>query len=424
MMFTFSTLKNEYLSTAATARLNSASEKDKLDRLAKHLLAGKEAFYRPVSEATGVPTLWLMVINERESSGRFDTYLGNGQPLSRITTQVPKGRGPWRTWADGAADAIVYDHVGAMGPEGWTLAWFLFRVESWNGFGPRLHGKRSGYLWAGSTAYAGGKYAEDGVWSPETWDSQPGCWALAKELLAADASLLAGLAPGFDIGGQIGEIGVSYPNRDHIPPDKHALDRVTLLQDGLNRVGGYGLTLDGSFGRHTRSALRKFQTLHGLIPDEIAGPLTWAALEAALEALPKEANILKTEDYPVRLINLIGDALGLDRPHSAASVAAGARNSSPGELSDALQAAADASSAPLTDRSGAFVDEWKSLGLHIVTGIGSVLVGSGLFDPAGPLSGMAQSHPLFGALLAILGPVANWWLVRSANNATRDVVDR
>ncbi|MFE9097812.1 peptidoglycan-binding protein [Streptomyces sp. NPDC007264] len=54
---------------------------------------------------------------------------------------------------------------------------------------------------------------------------------------------------------------------------------VTALQRQLNAHGA-SLTVDGSFGPATDSALRSFQSAHGLTVDGIAGPMTWQALVA------------------------------------------------------------------------------------------------------------------------------------------------
>jgi outer membrane protein OmpA-like peptidoglycan-associated protein len=57
---------------------------------------------------------------------------------------------------------------------------------------------------------------------------------------------------------------------------------VRWIQDGLNRVLGLQLTVDGVAGPATRSAIRTFQQRQGLAADGIVGPATEAALKAAL----------------------------------------------------------------------------------------------------------------------------------------------
>src|SRR5258705_10572295 len=45
---------------------------------------------------------------DKSGNPRWDTCLGNGQALNRKTTIVPKGRGPFNSWEEGAVDALVY----------------------------------------------------------------------------------------------------------------------------------------------------------------------------------------------------------------------------------------------------------------------------------------------------------------------------
>ena len=56
---------------------------------------------------------------------------------------------------------------------------------------------------------------------------------------------------------------------------------VTTLQNDLDQLGA-NLSQDGSFGPLTRQAVVSFQGSHGLVPDGVVGPLTWAAISAAL----------------------------------------------------------------------------------------------------------------------------------------------
>src|SRR4051812_22308355 len=51
--------------------------------------------------------------------------------------------------------------------------------------------------------------------------------------------------------------------------------RVVRLQQALH------IHADGVFGRHTVHALKRFQRRHGLTPDGVAGPATWAALRSS-----------------------------------------------------------------------------------------------------------------------------------------------
>ena len=77
----------------------------------------------------------------------------------------------------------------------------------------------------------------------------------------------------------------SHP--DQVPPgaegtlqEGNAGPAVTLLQRLLNEQGA-GLAVDGQYGPNTRGAVTEFQLRHGLQPDGVAGPVTWAALRSA-----------------------------------------------------------------------------------------------------------------------------------------------
>ena len=56
-------------------------------------------------------------------------------------------------------------------------------------------------------------------------------------------------------------------------------EQVKKLQTALNRAG-YDLSVDGVFGPATKTALSQFQHTNGLKADGIAGPNTWAVLDA------------------------------------------------------------------------------------------------------------------------------------------------
>lgn len=55
---------------------------------------------------------------------------------------------------------------------------------------------------------------------------------------------------------------------------------VFKIQQALRRAG-YRIPVDGRYGSETDSAVTRFQRKHGLDPDGIVGPRTWALLKAA-----------------------------------------------------------------------------------------------------------------------------------------------
>jgi lysozyme family protein len=182
---TFDQLEPEYVADLAAAKPTRSSE---AVAAAKRLLLHRDRFLAMQAKC-GVPALWVMPVFEREQPS-FDTYLGNGQSLHHRTTLVPRGRGPFDSWEDGAADALELDHITDVSE--WTWPRACYQWELWNGLGPRRHGRPSGYLWSGTSVYRGGKYVSDGVWSRGTWDHQLGTVILARAIAELDAEIGAG----------------------------------------------------------------------------------------------------------------------------------------------------------------------------------------------------------------------------------------
>lgn len=169
------------------ARMDVATaRKGAVDAAARTIIAGRRR-YETVGRALGIPWAIIGLLHMREASNDFACHLHNGDSLKRRTVHVPAGRLPTHEppfgWEESAIDALRLDGLDKMGP--WTLEAFAFAAERFNGFGPRNRGKRSGYLWAGSNVYDGGKYVEDNVWSASTWDEQLGVMPVLAAIEAA-----------------------------------------------------------------------------------------------------------------------------------------------------------------------------------------------------------------------------------------------
>jgi lysozyme family protein len=145
--------------------------------------------YLSVSLKTGVPWWFIAVVHEREGSQRWDTYLGNGQLLDRITTIVPKGRGPFSSWEEGAIDALVNCGPYAARNTDWSAGGSLSLLEEYNGLGYAARGLPSPYVWSGTNQYKSGKYIRDGVYDPNVVDEQLGCAGLLKAMILLDSSI-------------------------------------------------------------------------------------------------------------------------------------------------------------------------------------------------------------------------------------------
>lgn len=156
------------------------------DALAARLLANK-ARYQSIEAKTGVPWYLIAVLHLRESNANFDTYLGNGQSLYRRTTIVPKDRGPFDSFEDGAIDALTID--GLTSVQDWRLEKVLYHCELFNGTGYNLRGLPSPYIWGGTNVQQPGKYVSDGRFNPRVWDTQPGCAPILARLAELDPSI-------------------------------------------------------------------------------------------------------------------------------------------------------------------------------------------------------------------------------------------
>lgn len=156
--------------------------------------------YEAVSKALkekgyNIPWEFIAVTHQREASGDFTKYLGNGQSLSKKTTIVPKGRGPFASWEEGAIDALVYAPPYAAKNKDWSIGGTLSKLEEYNGLGYASMDKPSPYLWAGTDQYVKGKYVADHVYDPDHVDTQLGVAGLLKFMGYGKPSVTAVTAP-------------------------------------------------------------------------------------------------------------------------------------------------------------------------------------------------------------------------------------
>lgn len=149
--------------------------------VAERLLApAAKARYQTVEKLTGVPWWFIAVVHEREASQKWNTQLGQGDPLNKKSTHVPKGRGPFSTWEEGAVDALTKCAPFAAKNTDWSPGGALTMLEKYNGLGYANKGRPSPYVWAGTDQYVSGKYVADGVYDPNKVDTQLGCAGLLK----------------------------------------------------------------------------------------------------------------------------------------------------------------------------------------------------------------------------------------------------
>lgn len=76
---------------------------------------------------------------------------------------------------------------------------------------------------------------------------------------------------------------------------------VEVLQEALSNVG-YSIIIDGFFGVGTEAFVRAFQKLHGLKPDGIVGPATYAVLSLNLKKETPEMFLCKDPRSPAQYL--------------------------------------------------------------------------------------------------------------------------
>jgi lysozyme family protein len=165
----------------------NASRVPDFEAEAKVAIANKPT-YQAIEKATGVPWAMLAVIHRRDAN--FGTYFGNGQSLSRPTTEVPAGRGPFtgpNAFYDGALDAIKIEGWGSV--IDWRLEKQLYYCLLFNGVGSEAWGHPSSYVWGDTNIQLPGKWIRDGVWSSTVMDTQPGCAPLLQTIGKLDPTV-------------------------------------------------------------------------------------------------------------------------------------------------------------------------------------------------------------------------------------------
>ncbi len=156
---------------------------------------GHKAIYLEVAAATnngraGVHWYHVAVLHRRESNANFTTYLGNGQPLNRRTTIVPRGRGPFLgpdAFLKGCIDALAIDGLTSI--IDWRIEKILYYCEAFNGWGYAARNLPSPYLFGGTNIQRPGKFVSDGRFSPTAWDTQPGCAPLLAMIAKLDPTV-------------------------------------------------------------------------------------------------------------------------------------------------------------------------------------------------------------------------------------------
>jgi lysozyme family protein len=147
-------------------------------------IVANRARYETVSAATGVPWHVVGILHGLESSFNFSRHLHNGDPLTARTIHSPAGRpvsgNPPFTWEQSAIDALQAS--GLAKETDWSPAHQLYLFERYNGFGYRMRGIASPYLWSCTQLYQSGGFVNERTFDPNLVKDQCGVAAILKTL--------------------------------------------------------------------------------------------------------------------------------------------------------------------------------------------------------------------------------------------------
>jgi lysozyme family protein len=175
------------------------AKQHEVDQVARRLVEARAKLtYQHVENLTGVPWWVVALIHEREANQAWWANIANGEPWNRTTRNVPRGRGPFKSWLDAAKDALsntpVYTLRRVSDWKDWSAGGALVLLEMYNGFGYELyHHENSPYIWAGTNFQQRGKYVADSHYDPSVWDTQLGCAAMLKRMVELEPDI--GLGP-------------------------------------------------------------------------------------------------------------------------------------------------------------------------------------------------------------------------------------
>lgn len=217
-------LRKEYEYLFSICTINPSKQAE-VQRVCEKIISNK-AKYLSVQDKIGVPWYFVAVIHLREASFNFKTYLGNGDPLNKPSVHVPKGRGPFATWEEGAIDALQLEGYAHL--QDWGLGIIFKRLEWYNGSGYRYENGRmtgttplnaSPYIYNYTPFYVKGGSVEDHSFYPDWVDGNAGCMAVLKQLEI------------------LGEVTFDFTPEKHQTSDK---EKALELANALNQQNALG----------------------------------------------------------------------------------------------------------------------------------------------------------------------------------------
>lgn len=168
-----------------------------VERTAARLCAPKaRTIYQQIAiPVWGSPDRWwfVAIVHEREASQNFARSIAQGDPWNERSTHVPRGIGPFKSFADAAIFTLTRLPVGGLASPAkwgdWSIGGVMTLFEGYNGFGYENHHEPSPYDWGATTIEQEGKYVADGVFNAHVWDTQIGCAAILKAMMEIDQTI-------------------------------------------------------------------------------------------------------------------------------------------------------------------------------------------------------------------------------------------
>lgn len=185
--YSFENMKDRLDFLWKTCVVQQEHEKFKSLNAAISLILQQKNNYLIVAEKTGVPWYLIAALHSKECSSRMSHSLHNGEPWSKVTTLVPKGRGPFNSWVESAIDALTMKKALFPNDGNWTIERVLYFALCYNGLGYNVYHPEinSPYLWSGTNHYIKGGYVADGKWDSEHIIKNHGVAVLINILLGA-----------------------------------------------------------------------------------------------------------------------------------------------------------------------------------------------------------------------------------------------
>lgn len=276
MQHPFTILKPEYTGLLAAMVVREEC-RHLVDEVAVRLCQNKTR-YQPVTDADGVPVVFIGPSFEREASSNFSKNPAQGWPLHSHSKWIPRN-GPFPDWKTAAIAAYRLNGLDKVGAGNWTWELICFYGELFNGMGYRdFHHMHSPYLWGGTNIQTVGKYTSDDKFDPAHMDTQLGIIPVARRMVELDPTLALPAVP-YVPAPPIASGLATVPDHD-----------TKWVQASLNALGfDPPLDVDGSYGRDTKLAVEQFQDSWGLADvDGLVGPQTTTAIEKALAALAED----------------------------------------------------------------------------------------------------------------------------------------